>query len=542
MFLICILLIGSVACTKEAVNKEEKKGIESNKSTGAITKEDGKVFTLPLEEAVDLSVFVRFGDEVDEFETNAYTTWLNKQTNINLEFVTVSKEDEEEKLNLLLATGSYPEVLLTSKLNYSQQALYGSQGIILPLNDLIDKYGERTKDVFKAYPLAKKLTTAADGKIYNLPLVNDAFHTKSSQKLWMYKPWLDEANLELPKTTEEFRHVLTEFADRGEDIIPLMGSTQGWKAYVYSFIMNAFVYYSHDQQGLYLENGQVVASYTQEGWKEGLKYLQQLRQEGLLATESFTIDRNGVKQIANNPDKVILGAFPYGYQQGIVSGATERWLDYVAVEPLQGPGGIQFTEYMPYRNDFLPGFSITNKCENPEAAMLLGDFLYSEESTMGSLLGRKDIEWKYSTEGTSINGKEAKFEMLIPKAKQEPNIRWGQIGNSYRSNDFRLGLKAKGEQDLEVILYNETADKYVAHRPGVEMIVPPLPFTEQQSAELIPYQSSIESYYKEKIAYFVLGDMEIDDEWDSYLEQLHQMGLDKMIEIYQESYDTSFGN
>ncbi|WP_105614836.1 extracellular solute-binding protein [Vallitalea okinawensis] len=541
--MICILIASLLAACGSNQSSQENTmdtGTTEVSNNEGGSSESNEKLSFPLKEKTPLSVFVRFGTEVDDYETNDYTLWLEEQTNIDFDFITASKDDEVEKLNILLATGSYPEVLLTSKLNYSQQALYGSQGIILPLNDLIEKYGENTKKVFEAYPTAKTLTTAADGNIYNLPLVNDCYHCKSAQKVWIYQPWLEEAGLDLPTTTEEFKEVLQVFADRGEDVIPFIGCDQGWKSQVYSFIMNAFVYYSHDQEGLFLKDGKVAASYAQDGWKEGLKYLQQLRKDGLLATESFTIDRNGVKQIANNPDKVILGAFPYGYQQGIVSGATDRWLEYTAVPPLKGPNGVQFTEYMPYRNDFLPGFSITNKCENPEAAMLLADFFYTEESTHRAIIGRKGIDWDYTNEGIGINGEPARHDILIPLAKQDANNRWGQISNSFRSEDIRLTLKAKSDKDMEVILYNETANKYVDHRPGLDVILPPLPFTDQQSAELVPYQNTIESFYKEKIAYFVLGDMDIDAEWEGYIQQLEQMGLNKMLEIYQESFDANF--
>lgn len=551
--LLIVIMLASVGCAtkkedsaqsdvKKEETKKETKTSDSTKSTNTDKAEEQKL-SFPLKDPVTLSVFIRYGAEIEDFETNEYTKWLENKTNINFDFVTVSEAEEIEKLNLLLATGSYPELIFSYKMNYSQQALYGSQGILMPLNDLIEKHGENTKKVFEQYPMARSLATTADGNIYNLPLVNDCYHCKSAQKLWLYKPWLDEAGLEMPNTLEDYREVLKAFKARGNDVIPLLGATAGWKAQVYSFLMNSFVYYSHDQKGLYIDNGKVVASYVQDGWKEGLKYLQSLRKDGLLATESFTLDKAGLKQIGNNPDKVILGSFPYGYMQGVVSGSSDRWTDYVSIPPLEGPNGFRSTEYMPYRNDFSPGMSITNKCKNPDAAMLLGDLFYSQESTNRMMMGREGTEWKDVPGGTGINGKPALYEILIYDLAEMPNVKWGQIANSFRSEEIRLGSKVKDPStDMEVILYNETKEKYVPYRPTLDKILPPLPFSDDETAELIPYETSIESYYKETIANFVLHDVDIDAEWDAYIKQLDQMGLNKMIEIYQKAYEANFVN
>lgn len=496
----------------------------------------------PLEEPVELSIFVRYHVEIDDFETNAFTKWLEEKTNIKLKFITSSEAEAKEKLNLLLAAGDYPDIITSDKLTNSQINMYGANGIFIPLNDLIEKYGTHTKKAFENYPAAKRLWTAADGNIYNLGLINDCYHAKYSQKIWIYEPWLKEAGLDMPTTTEEFRHVLKEFAKRGDDVIPFLGATAGWKARPYQFLMNSFVYYSESQSGLYLEDGKIVASFAQPGWKEGLKYCQQLRQDGTLAKQGFTLDKAGLKQICNNPDKVIVGAFAYGYSQGAVSGTTDRWLDYVCVPPLKGPNGVQTCEYMPYRNDFSSGLSITDKCKNPEVAFLLADFFYSEESTLRMMNGREGIEWEYVNEGIGINGETAMIRHLVDMNKNPgKNVKWGQIANSYRDERIRFGTVVKNPKtDLEVILYQETKDKYFDHRPDLDDILPPLAFTDDEAAELVSFETSIESFWKERLANFILNDEDIDAQWDDYLKELERIGLDKMLKIYQQAYDRNF--
>jgi len=51
--------------------------------------------------------------------------------------------------------------------------VYGQQGVILPLSELIETHGLETRSVFKQYPILQKIMTAHDGNIYALPRINE---------------------------------------------------------------------------------------------------------------------------------------------------------------------------------------------------------------------------------------------------------------------------------------------------------------------------------------------------------------------------------
>ena len=58
----------------------------------------------------------------------------------------------------------------------TEQQKLGKQGVYLPLNDLIDKYGLNIKKRMEEIPSYKKSVTAPDGNIYALPWINDCYH------------------------------------------------------------------------------------------------------------------------------------------------------------------------------------------------------------------------------------------------------------------------------------------------------------------------------------------------------------------------------
>lgn len=66
--------------------------------------------------------------------------------------------------------------------------------------------------------------------------------------------------------------------------------------------------------------------------------MNRLFKEGLLSKESFTLDRDGLKKIAENPNIAIGGAIPAHSPSDItiVEGSSNRWLDYQPIAPVKG--------------------------------------------------------------------------------------------------------------------------------------------------------------------------------------------------------------
>ena len=247
--------------------------------------------------------------EVEDFDTNLFTKWYEEQTNVHIEWIVAPNNEANEKLNLLLSSGDLPDVILLD-LTPAQQRLYGEQGILISLNDLIEKDGVQTKKAFEAFPEIKDRVTAPDGKIYGLPEVNQCYHCSMAQKLWIYQPWLDKLDLKMPTSTEEFEQVLKAFKEKDPngngkaDEIPLVSATDMWNGNLDLFLMNAFTL--NPDNHLVLNDGKIEVTYNKPEYLEGLRYLHHLYQEGLIAPESFTQNAEQLKLLGSG-DEVVLG-------------------------------------------------------------------------------------------------------------------------------------------------------------------------------------------------------------------------------------------
>ncbi|MEM7032854.1 MAG: extracellular solute-binding protein [Chloroflexota bacterium] len=120
--------------------------------------------TFPIvEEKVSLRVLMVQHPLVEDFETNEFTKWYEEKTNVHIDWELVPSSGATEKLNLVLASGDLPDVIMDFTVSPAQQTIYGTQGLFLPLNDLIEEYGVETKKMFDASPNVNHLCLLCAG-------------------------------------------------------------------------------------------------------------------------------------------------------------------------------------------------------------------------------------------------------------------------------------------------------------------------------------------------------------------------------------------
>ena len=494
-----------------------------------------------------LRIAIPANPSVEDFNTNAFTAWYEEKTNVHVEWIILPAESSEglAKLNLMLSSGDYPDVIMGfGGISPAQMQVYGQQGIFLPLNDLIDKAGPNIQKAFAQYPAAKEGSTAADGKIYGLPEINDCYHCSMAQKLWIYKPWLDKLGLKMPETTEEFYTVLKAFKEQDPngngqaDEIPLTTSKigDGWNNSFDYYFMNAFALNPATRQ--VLKDGKVNVTYNTNEWREGVRYLRRLAQDGLLDLNSFTQDSAQLKLVGQS-DPPVIGAITWGVPSVLAPiEDTEGALvnSFVTVPPLKGPSGFRVQPSNPYAPFTNGRFVITKAAQDPELALRWADGFYQQEVELNAYFGPQGVGWDWAQPGDKgINGKPALYRVLKTWGNVQ-NDQWTQTNTSFRSSDWRLGQASDNPWEFETFLYRETA-KLEPFKQDPKTGVPPLYFSQDQAQEVGQLEAALSKYVNEMLARFIVGDEDIETGWETYLQTLDQMGLPRYLEILQAAYD-----
>lgn len=505
------------------------------------------------DEKVTISAFIEQGALVEDLTTNDATVFMEEKTNVHLDMLIVPTEAVAEKKQLLLASGQYPEIFLSGYFTNEDIMRYGpSEQIFQPLNDLIEEYAPNIKRASEDIPGFLKSLTAPDGNIYGIPSINECYHGSYNPKFWVYKPWLDELGLGIPGTTEEFYQMLKAFKTKDPngngiaDEIPMSGSPTGWYSKTEHYLMNAFVFDdggSRDQEYFFqIENGELSFVADTEGWRDGLRFMNKLFEEGLYDPAAFTQDYSQLKEMGNNTDAVILGSSAAGHPGVFVtiSEENDRHKGYVSIPPLTGPSGVQYSVPTPFKAVKGAMFTITDKCANPEAAIRLVDYMYSFEGTMLLDVGIEGKGWCSAETGKKdFSGKQATWEQLNNYMEID-NSSWKEVGPSFRSFASVRGTKAQPQDPyapdgFETRLFVETNSNYEPYAPK-EVFLGDVFLGLDEIEEAAQLRLHVVDYVKQSMIRFIIGDLDTEKDWDDYVANLQSINVDEYESVYRNAY------
>lgn len=551
VLILCATMILSMVACKSSDDKNDDKN--EQKTGNEQTKDDKKQadVSFPLKEPVKLTVLIPQGSDVVEIPENVVFQELQKATNIDFDLQLVPSVDIGEKLNLLLTGGDYPEVIMGAGFSAQDLEKYGvNEGILIPLNDLIEQYAPNIMERWADHPNWKEEMKSSNGNIYGIPSVDSegVGHVNSPYKMWINREWLDTLGLDMPTTTQDFKNALLAFKNNDPngnglaDEIALSGCINSWNSEPYTYIFNAFGYFTPDYY--YLQNGTIKSVLDQEYFKEGLEYMNDLYNEGLIDPAAFTQDYNQLNAIGNNEGTEILGTAPAGHVGMVIDiNNEERYRKYEMMLPLEGPSGYRGLPYTKSVSVSGANFVITDKCKNPEIAIQIADLFSGYEWSMQGQVGVQGIEWDYADEGTfGMDGvTPAKYKYLpYVKPTQVKNAWWW----TYRGMepDWKLLIQTEGDimdpLNYESRLYVDTL-KLKPFAPDVDTM-PPLIYSGDDSRDITQLSTAIGDYAKISIVEFIIGKRDISKDWDNYLNDLNQLGYQDMIQMIQKTYDAKY--
>ena len=477
---------------------------------------------------------------------NKMTEWFEERTGVKVEFVSVlttasDGSTDMTKINAMLASGELPDAFMGLPFSNDQISLYGQQGVFQPVDDLIATYAPEMRRMEKEYPDFHSLVQATDGKVYQFAGINDCYHCRSSPgRGWINTEYLDKIGAKVPTTTDELRSVLKEMKDNDptpkKNIIPFGSSVNDQ---VDQFVMNAFLYNpGGDINGgwLALNGGKVELVAIKDEWREGLRFLRSLFDDGTVTRETFTMTADTMLQAGNQGRFGFIRAYWWGSFADVGDGTAPVWKQYAAVPPLKGPDGTQYArwDYYGYRTD---GLLITSACKQPEILVQWADAQMELEALMRGYGGEKG-NWDWSKEGKKgINDKQALFNLTVWPAPKSTS--WNQESVMYRSNDFRLGQEIDpSAPNFEAGLY-KAGKEYEPFAEPQDMQLPPLIFDESAAASKADTAASIYQAVRQGIAQFAVGEKDVNDDkaWDDYKKSFDAMGLSNYLDIYQQAYD-----
>lgn len=521
-------------------------------------KDEGGKAELSGDGKVVIDTFAPADPATTKLETNPVTKIISDKFKIQFRWQTTTLDAgaAKEKRQIALASGDYPDLFLlipwVDGFTQAEVLKLGKQGVAQPLEDLIKENAPNVQKALDSNKTLKEMSTAPDGHIYALPQWSDCFHCTYPDKLWINSAWLKKLGLQMPKTTEDLRTVLRAFKTRDPngngkaDEIPM--TTDPQDSSLIAYLMGAFAYNPVGANNgvrslLTLQGDKVVTPVTSAEWREGLKYIHSLYAEGLIDPAAFTQNALALQAQGNNPKAVTLGSVPVLWPGIFVQldSKDKRDKQYDAVPPLTGPSGKSYTG-LNYPSSTGYTFMLTNKAsqEARVAAVKMLDWIYGDEGRKISLMGPENVSWRKPKAGEiGLEGKPDWYR--FSGDKQPKNISWDAMAQ------YNITLAFRNSQVVPKDIYSgdglerrlfEATKMYKGHEDKAQWFPQSSVWPDPSvTSELATLQTNLSNYVNQNQLAFITGSKNIDSGWDAYVNGFDGLGMQRYLQIQQESYD-----
>lgn len=472
--------------------------------------------------------------EIDDIEM---IKKLDEMTGVTTEWEIVRKSEWDTKLTLMMATGEYPDLII-SRNGAVSIAEYGvDQGILAPVEELTANYMPNYTDRLGALDYdATASLKGSDGHTYSIGYMS-AEDISTWTQWYINRDWLNALKLETPSTPEQLLEVFRAFktgdpnGNGQADEIPITftmdigGTTNGTVCYMLPLFGIPF---GGANSWLYVDdNKQVQFIPTSDGFKACMEWLHTLYEEELLDVEALSQD--GAAITRKLEDNVIGFYDAWRCHNGTTYAETAG----KSMELYVPGGNAKIYHYLELCS---PRVYITSTNEHPEkTAEWLNNYL--EKENMYTLMnGRQNQDkdptysgWRYNDEG--------KIETL-PAPKDMPF-------NDYLAGNGLYVAPGPWKAENVVITANgleKTEANDVYENAGLlqkysndYMKTAALGAEDAENKALII--ADMDTAVKEWMAKFIMEGVS-DDAWYQFVGIMNEIGCDELVEMHQGLVDS----
>jgi putative aldouronate transport system substrate-binding protein len=514
-----------------------------------------------------LTIGMEANSFVTDYENNYLTQYLEKLHDIDIQFYMLPESPQEirTKLALMVSSNDLPDVIITDDLSQEIIFDYGSKGAFIALDKYLSSsstapyFYQIPEEDRKAY---QQYITSADGHIYHLARYEPETWNLTPNRQYINKAWIDKLGLKIPATTEELRQVLIAFRDRdpnGNGRKDEIGIT-GWFRGTYGenpicALINSFVFYtqSSSSPGLTLDStGQkVTAPFVDPEFRKALQYLNTLYKDGVLSASVFTNDQQQYRaELNNNP--AIVGLTTSGSLSNWPQASVDKnanFAELAMVPPFKGPGGVGYSAY----TGFVPSSTtyITSLCKNPDLAFKVLDSMLEHTISIIQRFGEEGVDWTRKPEDLAKDTNAYVQLGIYPSLSiieltdiwnAPSNKFWHNQGPRYASmqqGNTRGSLQAPYNPASAAAMVNGYNYQYNLNAHPQHILPSPLKYNSFEAEKISEPLVNVSDYVFQSIAEFVTGARDIgnDTQWNNYLRDLNNMGLQTWLSTAQAAYD-----
>jgi len=436
---------------------------------------------------------------------------ITEKFGVSFDFITTIWGDEYfSKLNTLINSGDTPDVFVHFPDNADFRK-FATDGVVLDLKDYMANFHNLNALCMEDTGKYVKI----DGNLYGIPR-----KMAPNTKLGWYirQDWLDKLGLEVPKDFNDLAMVLKEFVSKDPDGMKNTGLSVK-DSWWFNFIYAGFT-------GMWewgFEDGKYVSAYMQPEFKQALKYLNNLYENGCIDPD-FVLNQEAtpINKFVSGKAGVIIFNNDITNYKNIKTSLTANYPEAevtLIFPPIKGDkGGYTYRLPSPY-------FGMTclsSDIESPERMLEVLDFMLDEEGDHLLRYGVEDVHYTIK-DGERVRNDEA---------YEHDNFNNGTIGihNFSMMAFLDFDWLAENNEDTDMAQYIFDNVEGTGLAPTVSG------FSSENYNQVASKMYDVLSKYHLE---FITGKLDIEDNWDKYIAEYRAAGYDLIepeVQVFMEQF------
>ena len=542
--LLALVVIGTAGCGNGSKNTDvttKPSTEETNTTTEAV---DSTASTSEIQTTYGSKQFDNVTVSVEVFDRsnapegssvidNRWTKYINDEMNkvgITIKFVAVPRAEEVSRVQLMMASGTGPDLMLSYTASLVE-GFYNESGTydLAPYVDGADQVKN-----LKEY-IGEECLNVARNEAGNLWGIAARRATTAANNIFIRKDWLDEAGLQIPTTVDEMYTVLQAFKKNHPNAFSSAFAVNTRANDPHGTISMAFLKNVADKTSYDIQAASAAdLIYSDPGYGEYFKWINSIYNEGLMNPEYYV---NVTNDSAMKEDFVNgkIGCFELNVNYNVdslrgsllkVLQQTDPKADVISIPPLKNVNdGQLYNKTYPVNGAFT---FVPKTSQNVEAAITYLDWLGTKEGGFTLFHGIEGEHFKYDGNVPAVI--DADYNAKDKDWTRHDLFLIGNQGYYKTQEDFAAATSKEAPGYEKYVLDNYKNASLGINRGDPTFVAPT--FTEK-NAEI--------SIIREE--YFVKLVTCSPDKFDATLEEfkakLEKAGYDQIVKEYTDFYKSA---
>jgi putative aldouronate transport system substrate-binding protein len=450
-----------------------------------------------------------------------YFKAIQAETNVEIEFI--SSSGGREQLSILIASDSAPDIIEEWWNNFPGGITKSlSDGVIVPLNDLL-KAGKLPAfaALLAGDPEIDQLCKTDDGIYYMLPLVRGPGTYTAFNGMAIRKDWLDELDLAMPRTIDDWTQVLTEFKNKKGATSAVTGFWKNFEGMVWAY---------ETMENFYVRDNKTVEyGFGTQNYLEYLTQMNQWMASGLLDPDLFTqTDDEMNAKISTGKVGAAYTSIGSGFGRFESLKPNQPGMNFVpAPNPVKNANSAFNVINSQYRISNVSA-SISANCKNIDAACRVIDYPFTAKGIKLANYGIEGVSY------TVVNGVEEYTDLI----KNNPNgYSFADAMAIYNGSGNKSFLQEKNQLIQQYMLHvQKDALGIWPTTTGAIRMMPPITMTAAETSEFARIMGDIDTYVQEMKLKFIMGTEPLRN-YSAFQSNLEKMNIKRAVEIQQAAFN-----